>query len=492
MKLSIFSLLILFCAHLLVAQNKVHTTDFSNECYDSYGSQNLQRMDENHFMLLSYPNTKEIRIVKCDRQLKELFEIKINRQKSNAKVRCEYIKKSNRIIVTILLSDFVRSFVYDGDTGKELIRKDIDDYKGEKVYVKFCKNRNYLLVYPQSSKSTVEEKFESTIYDCCTLTRLGQIEKPTNTRNSTSMISILINITNQGDIILCKELWDHLEFVFYDKTGAFITSQKHNYEGSYYDYLYREKSAGIAQIILRHKNPVERIEAWSIDYINHTTEHNFSFQLDRNFLKKKLSKHMYGKMSDKPTLKPYKQGNVRQPNYFAAKLSFVDALYDVYGNIFIVLQNAGSSTQTKTGSVMSFSQYFSNEMVILCLDPQGQLRWSVLVDKVANARYDCPYRPNITGVTPIVEMGDSSIQVVNCEQKGWISTNHVAYRRFCLETGKMVEARPLVNEKGVALSIFYFDWLSSNMFAFINMKDVFSQYSKGKMSLQVVEFDKSY
>lgn len=460
--------------------------------YDA-DKQQLKRMDDEHFLILTRPEEQKEVLTKYNARLEEQFSINIKRTRFYTYF--EFIEESNAIIIVRIeetgkKKHKISASLYNAADGS-LTRSNEFLLEDEKPSViKFSENNHYFISYNVPG-NTNKHPVTANIYSSVDAEHIGKLRSQLQRKEEFECMVV----TNSGDLIMgSTESYTNLKFAIYGKNGVLkkSLSEKSHLSGKQYykNYLFQEVAPGVGKMMFTRgvNDLVEGIDLWNIDYHELKVRNQYAHELEKEHIKEKLYGTVYSTY-DTRTLGDLIQGSARTGFKSLKDFTLTNYLGHQNGSVTVVLEQLTYSDVGK-----GRRHYFGKEVLLINLDEVGNYRWSALIDKkTANfkGRYhlDSNFKPWWSGLKTVVSDHGGEIKLINWENIADREL-YVSYRKIDSETGEFLLARPLIKDDHISINTSYVEWLTPSRLVLINMKGVDRSRIEDELKLQVVNVDR--
>lgn len=490
-------ILLLFSALLLSAEMASGQTVISSKelpethFYDA-NVQQLKRMDDDHFLILTRPGKQEEVLTKYNTRLEEQFSIHI--KKHTYYTLFEFIEESNAIIVVEReeagkKKHRIVTSLYDAEDGTLKTSNEFLLEDEEPDFLKFSENKHYFISF-HLPDNTNKNPIIANIYSSVDVEHLGKISHQLERKEEFECLVV----TNSGELIMGSTAsYTNLQFAIYGKNGVLKKnlSEKSHLSGKQYytKYLFREVAPGVGKIIFTRSvnDLIEGIDLWEIDYHEFKAKNHFAHNLEKEYIKEKLYGTVYSTY-DTRTLGDLVQGSARTGRNKLKEFTLTNYLGHQNGSATVVLEQLTYSDVGK-----GRRHYFGKEVLLINYDEAGNYRWSTLIDKKTanfkgNHHLDSNFKPRWSGLKTVVSDDGDAIKLINWENIADREL-YVSYRKIDRETGRFLLARPLIKDDHISINTSYVEWLTPSRLVLINMKGVDRARFENELKLQVVNTD---
>lgn len=471
----------------LSAQTETQSTNEGLSDYYSKKRQMLKKMDDNHFLLLTYEGNNKY-LQKFNKNHERLFAIELIETGYYAYI--EYLPKSKEIFLieyepyTITGSEKlfrIWAAYYHSETGELKSRSELIPSAQSAWTTIFSEDKSHFALWAN------EDELYGKIFRTSDLQHTGDIIfKPDEEDNFFSR-----TISNDGTVLLMHQTEENnMRFKFYNRNGELVKTEKlpnpiHD-KTDLSDTRIVTASDGLSyEVGLRkQKKKYLGLLSWRIDFDKLTAAPH----ADLSFDKSTMQKHMYQRVypsSDKNN--PVKMAEL-QNNSAPGKLKIIsidNAEIDNNGNLVVIMSH--EYTKTKTRGQYYVTQYNGDEIYAVSIDPLGQPNWGTVIERwVKYIDSGNPFRPGFSGITSHVHVGENDLSLINFENKA-LGRNVTVLRQIDLKTGELVKADPLFEEENLVINIKFIDWLNDRHVVCLAKLSASNEISSEVMRLKTVD-----
>lgn len=483
----LISALLLVIALNATAQTEMHNSSEGLSDYYSQKRQMLKKMDENHFLLLTYEGNSKY-LQKFNRAHERIFDIELIETGYYAYI--EYLPKSKEIFLieyepyTITGSEElfrIWAAFYNSETGELKSRTDIVPSAQSAWTAVFSEDKSHFALWAN------EDELYGKIFRTNGLKNTGDI----NFEPAEEDAFFSRSISNDGNVLLMHQTEDNeMRFKFYDRTGELVKTEKLSNplekKTELSDSRIVTSSDGLAYAVglKKQKKKYPGMLSWRIDF----DELSVAPHVDMSFDKTSMQKHLYQRVYPSSDRNNSSKMAELQNNNAPGKLKIISidkAEIDTNGNLVVVMSH--EYTKTKTRGDYYVTQYNGKEIYAVSIDPLGEPNWGTVIDRwVRYIDTGNPFRPGFSGVTSHIHVGENDLSLINFENKA-LGGNVTILRKLDLKTGELVKAEPLFEEKNLVINIKFIDWLTDRHVVCLAKLSASNEVSSNVMRLKTID-----